>query len=138
MKNLIVAHYFDGRRLKGETSSFSPEKATFFIDNDETGLHKEVYLSELKAVYFVKNLEGNPKYRKKIDTGKEGFGKKVRIFFHDGETLVGYTATFSLHKLGFFITPNDPKSNNERIFVISKATDKIENIDGDIVQTFLH
>lgn len=130
MKNLVVAHFVDGRRVKGETSSFSPEKESFFIDNDEIGFfHKEVHISELKAVYFVKSLKGNPRYRKVVDTGKKGFGKKVRIHFHDGETLVGYTATFSLNKTGFFVTPTDPKSNNERIFIVSKASDRIETID---------
>jgi len=130
MKNLVVAHFVDGRRVKGETNTFSPEKPSFFIDNEEIGFfHKEVYLSELKAVYFVKSLEGNPKYRKKLDTGEKGFGKKIKIHFHDGENLIGYSVTFSLHKPGFFITPNDPKSNNERIFVVSKAAHRIEPID---------
>ena len=129
MKNLVVAHFVDGRRVKVETSTFSPEKESFLIDNEETGFfNKKVYLSELKAVYFVKSLEGNPGYRKKLDTGKTGFGKKVRIHFHDGEDLVGYSVTFSLHKPGFFVIPTDPESNNERIFIVSKATDRIETI----------
>jgi len=42
------------------------------------------------------------------------------VSFSDGEKLVGKTEGYNPQKLGFFVFPADPKSNNLRIFVITK------------------
>ena len=41
--------------------------------------------------------------------------------FRDGEVLVGSSTAYDAARPGFFMTPADPKSNNDRIFVVMKA-----------------
>jgi hypothetical protein len=40
--------------------------------------------------------------------------------------VVGYTLAYSPDRQGFFMTPADLQGNNERIFVVKSATEKIE------------
>ena len=84
-------------------------------------------MSELKAVFFVRELLGLDKYRQKVKRtfeeikDKKLIGKKVKIEFNDGEVLYGLTLGYSPHRKGFFLNPIDPESNNERIYAIMSA-----------------
>ncbi|MDP3017345.1 MAG: hypothetical protein Q8N70_09790, partial [Deltaproteobacteria bacterium] len=51
---------------------------------------------------------------------------KVRVTFHDGETLIGMTHGYSREKQGFFVVPLEKESNNLRIFVVFNAAREIE------------
>ena len=82
----------------------------------------------LKAVYFVKTYEGRPAYNERTDIERIGFGKKIKILFKDGETQIGYTQGYTPNRSGFIVFPADPESNNERIYVVTAATSKIEFI----------
>ncbi len=118
MDNRVVVRFTDGRSLKGTTANFSPVRPKFHV-NVPGGKIVEVQLNQLKAVFFVRSLEGNKAYReKKAFDGAKGFGRKVRCEFRDGELLVGFTQSYDPSKLGFFVSPADPQSNNERIFVV--------------------
>lgn len=55
-----------------------------------------------------------------------GGGRKIQVKFLDGETIVGYTTGYSSDRPGFFIVPSDLKGNNERVFVVKTATEKVE------------
>ena len=58
--------------------------------------------------------------------GRSMFGSSfVQVTFKDGETLVGATQGYQPDRPGFFLTPADPKSNNERIFVVTKAVARV-------------
>ena len=121
MDNKVVAHLWDGRLIKGTTANFSPTREKFHITLP-TGKISEVYLQDLKAVFFVKLLEGNRSYREtKTLGGARGVGRKARCVFSDGEVLTGFAAAYDPARVGFFLTPSDPKSNNERIFVVTAA-----------------
>jgi hypothetical protein len=48
-------------------------------------------------------------------------GRPIVVYFEDGEELWGYTQTYRPGKDGYFVVPADPKSNNQRIFVVSSA-----------------
>jgi len=61
-------------------------------------------------------------YNDKIAAG----GRKIKVRFFDGETVIGYTLSFSPDRHGFYLTPADLQGNNERIFVVKSATEKIE------------
>ena len=88
-ENRVIAHYLDGSLIKGTTLDFFPTKDRFHIAG-ENGEVNEVYLDELKAVFFVKDFDGNSDY-----TEKKGFfnavnqGKKVMVEFKDGEVIFG-------------------------------------------------
>jgi hypothetical protein len=132
VQNLVVARYRDGRTIKGTTYDFGPQKKGFHVVplGEGGGKVSEVLLSELKAVFFVKSLEGkqnHPSAKEVIEEKAEPAGlMKVKITFFDGETLVGTTHGYTLEREGFFIVPLEGDSNNLRIFVISKAVQQVD------------
>jgi hypothetical protein len=132
VQNLVVARYRDGRTIKGTTYDFGPQKKAFHVVplGEERGKVSEVLLSELKAVFFVKSLEGkqdHPLAREVIEEKAEPPGlMKVKITFFDGETLVGTTHGYTLEREGFFIVPLEGDSNNLRVFVLSKAVQQVD------------
>jgi hypothetical protein len=125
MINKIVIRYTDGKVLKGTTEDFSPNKDVFHIRDVYDGKYQEIIIRDLKAVFFVKDFEGNPKYQEKDDVERVGLGRKIKVHFKDGETIVGYTQGFSQERAGFILFPSDPDSNNDKSFVVTSATDKV-------------
>ncbi len=125
MRNTIVLHFADGSIKKGTTDDFFPNKDVFhFIDKGSKGT-SEIRIIDLKAVFFVKDFDGNPAYTDRNDVERVGIGKKIRVCFKDGETLDGYTQGYSENRRGFFVFPCDPNSNNDRVYVVTAATDSI-------------
>jgi Family of unknown function (DUF6982) len=137
VQNLVVARFRDGKMIRGITRDFGPQKKVFHVSTIERhgrttvdGKVFEISLSELKAVFFVKSLEGrqDPLSLKGLMEEKlEAPGlMKVRITFFDGEVLVGTTQGYAPEREGFFIVPLERDSNNLRIFVISSSVKKVE------------
>jgi hypothetical protein len=90
------------------------------------GQLKEIHLEELKAVFFVKDFEGNRDHVKTYLDNVAGGGRKIKVIFQDGEEIVGYTLGYSPERQGFMLMPGDLSGNNERIYVLKSATKKIE------------
>ena len=123
-KAKVVVAYLDGRRIKGFTNDFSPVRDQFFLfpehaDPKPGERGTPVKMADLKAVFFVRSFEGDPVH-KDDPTAVAAQGKKVQITFTDGEVQTGNTVAYNQKNLGFFMTPGDPQSNNERIFVINR------------------
>ena len=76
--------------------------------------------AELKALFFVHDLEGDPEHRPGPATCTE-HGRRIEVTFVDGEVLAGTTLSYSRTGPGFFVTPLDASANNLRIFVVSGA-----------------
>jgi hypothetical protein len=125
----IVLRYTDGRVLKGFTRRLFPnrDRIDFFPAGKSDDSPTEVSLSDLKAVFVVRDWVGNSAYeeRKAFAPGQRAFGRKVEITFEDGEKLVGSTLGYDLRRMGFFFVPADPRSNNIRAFVVSSAIKKV-------------
>jgi hypothetical protein len=125
-ENKVIAHYADGRLLKGTTLDFFPSRPTFHLTEANGDVH-EVVLDDLKAVFFVRSFDGVPGRSE-----RRGFftrytqGKKVMVEFEDGETTFGYTLSYSVRGIGFFMFPGDPESNNTKIFIVHKATRRVK------------
>ena len=126
MQNKIVVHILNGPIIKGHTTDFNKDAEKFNLQDPDTRISTEVEISRLKAIFFVKDSEGNKDYQERHDFDRAGLGKKIRVRFIDGETVVGYTTGYSPDRPSFFLFPADPHSNNERIFVITAATEKVE------------
>ncbi len=132
MPNHVVARYLDGRVVKGHTADFLPTKATFhLVPSPQTGTSiqvVEVRFTELKAVFFVKDLAGDAAYNeaKAFEPQARAAGRKVQVTFNDGETIVGTTQGYQPDRAGFFVVPVDPRSNNERCFVIMGAVREVK------------
>ncbi len=124
----IVVHYRTGRLIKGYSYDFYPNKPHFHLLLPAAGFSFtdeaiEVRIEDLKAVFFVKDFAGDPSYneRKHFAPDERPPGRKVTVKFRDGEMMVGSTVGYEPQRLGFFLIPADPKSNNLRVFVVAKA-----------------
>ena len=130
MQNKIVARYQDGRMLKGVTADFMPNKEVFHlvpVDAHPGDKPVTVNISELKAVFFVKDYAGNAQYKEKqqFDPSKPLAGRKIKVVFKDGETMVGTTQGYQPGRQGFFVFPADQQSNAERFYVVSASAKEV-------------
>ncbi|MCK5117692.1 MAG: hypothetical protein KAR44_13935 [Candidatus Aegiribacteria sp.] len=128
--NKIVVRYADGKIQKGFTSDFSPNRAMFHLTGISDQKTEVIYVNKLKAVFIVKEFEGDPHYRKDsdFDDSQQVYGAKLRIHFSDGEKLVGVGMGYKPDKIGFFLTPCDPDSNTIRAFVVNECVDHVEKL----------
>ena len=125
--NKVVIQSKNGTITKGQTSDFFPNKALFHLTTLE-GNVEEFKIEELKAVFFVKDCDGDKSYEYSYDDAITGGGRKIKVDFADGEEIIGYTQGYSPNRVGFFIIPADLKGNNEKIFVVKSATKKVQFI----------
>jgi hypothetical protein len=128
--NKVVARFADGQVLKGFTADFVPNKDSFHVavaDAPAGSKPVAVQTNDLKALFFVKDLTGDPKHeeRKEFDPARPVAGRKIKVVFKDGETLVGTTQAYQPGRQGFFLVPADPQSNAERLYVVSAATQEV-------------
>ncbi len=124
----VVARFNDGRIVKGMTHDFAPQKLIFHlsVSGDASGRALTVPVGALKALFFVKSFEGDPKRVEDDDIrNAKGQGRKIVVTFDDGEALAGFTTDYGKDKRAFFVTPVDPDSNNLRVFVVTAAVKKI-------------
>ena len=128
MINKVVIRFASGKLRKGTSSDFFPNKDIFHLTDKDDGKIHEINVRDLKAVFFVKSYEGNPKYDVKLNVERVGLGKRIRIRFKDGEKMVGYTQGYSANRTGFIFFPADPDCNNEKVFIVIDATDDIHFI----------
>lgn len=129
--NKIVVHFQNGEISKGHTSDFSHKKETFHLtDANEPESNKIIKLNDLKAVFFVKDFQGNFLHVDSRDFSKsQTTGKRITISFFDGEILFGTSETIHRDKIGFFIFPIDSESNTMRVFVINSFIDSIDIVE---------
>jgi len=123
--NKVVAKFKDNSLAKGKTSDFFPNKTRFHLEKS-SGEIVEIGIEDLKAIFFVKDFEGDKNRKDNYNDQIAGGGRKMRGNFSDGEIVIGYTLGYSPDRQGFYMTPADLQGNNERIFVVKSATSKIE------------
>ncbi len=125
----VVARYVNGKRVKGFSQDFFPNKDRFHIYAAAKPASEaiEVLVKELKAIFFVQDFAGNSLYneRKKYTEGERPSGRKVEVTFADGEVLVGSTLGYDPSRPGFFLFPAVPRSNNIRVFAVTSAVKKV-------------
>jgi hypothetical protein len=125
----VVARHVDGTLVKGYSYDFAPGRRRFhvFSDRSASGDLTPVLLGDLKAVFFVRDLAGNPAYneRKKFAPGDRTEGRRVEVVFTDNEVLVGSVDGDISSQPGLFIIPADPASNNIRVYAVSSAIRRI-------------
>jgi hypothetical protein len=129
MSNRVVAHCQDGRIVKGLSLDVDPAKPTCQV-RSTAGVVTEVALAELKALYLVRKLDGDPKRHEstKVEPADPRLhgAKRVTVQFEDGEKLVGLLHRGSSSEPFFFLVPVDRGSNNIRILVNRAAVVSIE------------
>lgn len=128
--NRVVARFVDGHVVKGTTIDFSAARETFHITEPvpvQGWNRTEVPVGELKALFYVKDFDGNPDHvdRQVLDVPPEPSELGVEVVFDDGEVMVGTAPRYRGEGAGFFLVPADAQSNNERCFVVEAATREV-------------
>jgi len=128
--NKVVARCLDNRCIKGLAFDFGPNKSVVHIaDERDTKQVTEIPTTELKAVFFVKTFEGDPRHESP-DFSKENLdevpGTKLKVTFLDGEVMFGTTNGYSATRPGFFLIPVDKTGNNIRAYVYRTGTESVE------------
>ncbi len=131
MAKQVVARYQNGRVLKGTSLDVDPSKPTCHVRPPREQA-VEVSLKELKALFFVRTLDGNPEYRegRNVDpSDPRSVGSTVvSLRFADGENMVGLTIRYPPNRPFFYILPVDPKSNNIRALINREAVVAMEAV----------
>ena len=130
MQNKVVARFVDGPVVKGMTADFFPGKDIFHVSVAGAPVDAdpiEVRMRDLKALFFVKEYEGDPAHveQNEFDPARPPAGRQIRVRFKDGEVLIGTTTGYQPGRPGFFISPADPESNIERCYVVTAATQEV-------------
>jgi len=137
MPQKVVAHFIDHTVVKGTSVDVDPGKPRCHIRTEDGVL--EVDLTQLKALYFVKDLTGRPEYNESRAT-EQGDSRlrgshAVKLTFMDGEAVHALMNRFPPNRPFYFVLPIDAASNNERILVNRDAVVKVEALDIGAVQT---
>ena len=120
----VVIRYKDNTVLKGRTSDFASDKATFHV-RLLNGKVEEVQIEDLKAVFYVENFVGDSNYICRYKDCIQWGGHKIKVEFFDGEVIVGYIPYYPKGKTNFLMTPADLKSNNKMVYVVHSAIKQI-------------
>ena len=130
MSKPVVARFKDGRILKGISMDIDPARPTFHIRPPQ-GSPVQVSLSELKALFFVRSLDGDRERNEQYELDPSDLRARgssiVSLRFADGEEIVGLTIRYPPNRPYFFVVPVDPGSNNLRILVNRDAVVAMES-----------
>lgn len=132
----VVARYRDGRLVKGMTYDFQAGRACIHVfPTTRSSQPVTVDVSDLKAVFFVRDLVGNPRHheRRSFPEGSAEAvpGARVAVTFVDGEVLFGTVQAGSRSPAGLVLVPADPESNNLRVYVVSSAVQSIRPLPAE-------
>jgi len=120
MSNRVVAHFLDGRVIKGTSLDVAPTKPDCHIRTEDRQM-VPVALADLKALYFVKSMEGNPDhhYANEPATGDPRLAGSHRVVlrFKDGECLMALANRYPPIGSFFFVLPVDAEGNTVRVLV---------------------
>ena len=97
----------------------------FRIRHLESDVAEELPASEVKAIFFVNDLNGEPEYNAFRFHAQEPIvpGIWVQVQFHDGEVMEGIVEN-SIRFLtdpGFFLRPTDQEVNNKLVYVMKDS-----------------
>src|SRR5437867_12442191 len=90
--NRAVVAFADGRRMRGYIFDFSAIKDSFRLSPEEDPLQKkgaEVKMNDLKAVFFVRDFNGNRGYQESQAVEGQRHGRRLEATSRDGEKRVG-------------------------------------------------
>jgi hypothetical protein len=127
-RSKAVVAFLDGRRMKGYIYNFSAQNDHFrlsFEQDTAQGEGTEVQMKDLKAIFFARDFAENSEYTQSQERNLQNQSRKAEVTFRDREKLVGTTDGYNPQKIGFFLVPGDPRSNNLRVFVITKNATQI-------------
>jgi hypothetical protein len=120
----LVVRYVDGQLLRGYSNDFHPDRAHLHLCPTvkcAADAQLLVPVARLKAVFFVKSLQGDSERVDANTFDHNPRARKVEVTFRDGEVMVGSTLNYKPNGQGFFLQPASSRSNNVRIYVVTSA-----------------
>jgi len=121
----VIARFLDGRIVRGYTNDFNPSKPHLHLTEDAASESRLVSIAQLKALFFVREFQGDSRRVDRTEFHEKAYGRKVEVTFRDGEILFGTTVGFKSPAHPFFVQPADGTSNNLRVFVTPAAARRI-------------
>ena len=125
----VVARHADGSVLKGHIRGFMPARGHLQVSptpDAPPSAVVTVQLRHLKAVFFVHALEGAPPNLEPTPPAPPARGRNIVVTFTDGEVLTGTTLNYTMDGPGFFVSPQEQRGNNVRIFVVASAVRQVQ------------
>lgn len=137
-KHRIVVNLRDGTVVKGYLETAVPTDLASLLQNPTRGFptrlilqsdngqgNHEIDVTTAKAIFFVKSFQGDKEKHpvRFYANGPAVHGIWVEVRFNDGEVVEGVIHN-SIHHLveeGFLMSPSDPDSNNEVIYVLKSS-----------------
>ena len=117
----VLVRRLDGQVIAGYAAPPSYLRAEGVEILTREGQALIIPYKELKAVYFVREFEGGPEgeEKKQFQSRPKTGGLWIRMRFRDEDLLDGILPNDLLQLMdhGLTITPPDPYSNNQRIFI---------------------
>lgn len=137
MSHKVVAHFIDHDIVKGTSMDVDPGKPVCHIQSPDRGA-VEVKLSEVKALFYVRDFGGQPEYDESHhpqpgDSRLRG-SHLVELTFADGEKLGCLMNRYPPNRPFFFVLPMDQRSNNIRILINREAVESMKEMNGVSVQ----
>jgi hypothetical protein len=127
-KDGVIKGYCDAILYDNISDAFraAPDclEQTLELRQASTQVPIEVPLHDAKAVFFVKQFEGQRQRRDlRFHSVPVSTGLWVEVGFADGERIEGIVENSAqvLMQAGFFLVPTDPGSNNRLIYVLKHA-----------------
>src|SRR5436309_3251055 len=124
----VVAHFKNGKTLRGLTHDFQPGSESFhLLPSEGGGMPTTLRVEDLKALFYVKEWGAA---RRSVERAKQfaresSLGKKTVVEFADGEKLWGFSEGYSREKQDFLFYPADPAENNVKVYVVTSAVKDI-------------
>jgi len=104
--------------VRGYTKDFDPSRAHLHVLSDlRDGKSTIILLSDLKALFFVRDFAGDPIRLDDKFFSQTPNGDRIEVTFLDNEVMLGSTQSYGDEGRGFFLQPTDPRSNNLSVFV---------------------
>jgi hypothetical protein len=124
----VVVRRFDRENLTGFVNTFSYLQPNAIELLKPDGSLVLLPYEEVKSVCFVKDFEAEAESRRIFMTRPKLEGLWVRMLLRDGEILDGVLPNnlLSWDIAGFTVTPPEPDSNNQRVFVPRPALKSIQ------------
>ncbi len=119
----VVVRTRDGQVIPGFASQDRMRDTLKIIT--QQGKEQTFHTEKLKAVFFVKDFQGNPEYDEIKFLNKQSVSSMVwvRVEFFDGEILEGKIPNNMelISSPGFYLSPSDRDTNNKRVYVVKSS-----------------
>ncbi len=124
----VVVRRFDRETLTGFVNPFSYLQPQGLELLSQEGSLAVLSYGEIRSVAFVKDFDGEPEPSRVFLNRPKLEGLWVRMIFPDGEVMDGILANnlLSWEAAGVTVTPPEPDSNNQKVFVPREALRSVQ------------